>query len=167
MRFLKKLKKKLIGLTNKNKEVYFYSVGYYSYEDSAEIVLINKKFYTESQFKKLCLDISLYVYNNRIRLDHEEWGIKHHAREPESKDHAHLKRFDWMYSHVVNVLCKSYGFKVLKKTAMFSPFGWAQIDDEYDWASERQNDNDLMLLQKKITRQRILLIEKIKKNSDK
>lgn len=102
----------------KAKSQYFYDLGYYSYEENGACQLYHYKKFSQRDFEKF------------VALATSQ-AIKEHQPSNERitfQDILHSVEF---------LLIKKFGFKKVKFTAKFNTFGWADILDEKDWGSDR------------------------------
>ncbi len=136
-------------------EVYFYDVGYYSYEEAPSIMIFHNKKFTEKEFRDLCASITANIYKNRHQIKDMYY------RNEKLKTGV---RFEDLLGPLIDELCKNYGFDIIKTTASFSPSGHDNVDYLEDWEEEAgagYEGGDLHTIREKISNTRVLLIEKI------
>lgn len=151
------------------KDIYFYSVGYSSYEEAPSIILFSHKKYSKQEFMNICAEASMKVYDKIHEYKDINEYIKYIEDENElltEEEQGMLRgfsvKFDEIYRYVTKELCKNYGFKEIKIENLFMPFGWSNIVDETDWANDTMNDFDLQRIRDYIFTKKRLLSEKIK-----
>ena len=113
------------------KKIYFYEVGYWSYEESPVNILTNEKYFTQEQFNELVSDCALKVYDS-----------KNNEQLNSIREH-----FDTIRFGIIEMLILEFGFKELEISASFVPFGWASIEIK-DWKEVK--DPYLEILRRKI-----------------
>lgn len=113
-------------------KIYFYNVGYHSFEESPRRVLYSQQAYTEDQFRDLVSDVS-------VRVLAEEKDLKY----------GMYQKFEHIMDKVCYILIADYGFKELEVQASFMPFGWASLVDPEDWASEVGSNDDINIIRRK------------------
>lgn len=147
-------------------EIYFYIVGYDSCEENPEVVLTNEKHYTDSQFRELCADITVDIYNRRREIfkDNYEYADKHNAEMQNELDEDEdtpqevidgltydpNSKFENLIDKVIEILIDKHGFKNLTYSAKFIPFGWAKFVPKNDWSEYTEGDKDLIAIRSKI-----------------
>jgi len=134
-------------------EIYFYEVGYNSCEENPYSVLSNEKFYTEEQFRELCSDITVDLYNHRKEIWKDEYEISEKSKEDDGLDPDHYDprgSFEDLIGNVIKVLIDEHGFKSILNTARFMPFGWAKFIPKNDWREYTENDKDILAIRNKI-----------------
>lgn len=97
----------------------FYKIGYHSEEDSDYDTLMHEATFTKEQFDGMVEEAFTAILD--LRLD--EFVTRHY--------------FDDIHSHVVNAMCKSFGFQYVVFAAQFSANGWEWLPGE-----EHKNDDD-------------------------
>lgn len=113
--------------------MFYYEVGYDSYEEAPIVTLISEKEYTQDQFDELVSDCTIKVHN-----------------APKDKEMYYSGTFGNIMDMVIKMLVSDFGFKEPIFQARFQPFGWASIVDENDWEQATKNDKQLNLIRKKI-----------------
>lgn len=94
---------------------YFYSIGYYSYEESSYTQLVHEKKYTEKDLQKLIEEAVVAVI-------------------PEVKKERHyVSSFQDVYHEAIDYLVKKKGFRYLEFETKWDCFGWASIFDKESW----------------------------------
>ena len=141
-------------------KIYFYNVGYDSYEESPSVVLYHNQKFSEKEFQNLCASVTAKIYKNRDKLSESRHFILY-----ENKKLKTGIKFEDLYRLLTDELCKNHGFKKIEYSSIFSPFGWAQVDDEKDWNENGVGDegSDLKAKRDKIFSTRIILTERVKK----
>lgn len=105
--------------------MYFYNIGYNSYEESDYSQLWHEKKYSEKEFKEIIFKIILDIFKNRTEED-KKWE----------------KTFQHILPEVVEQLIENFGFKEVEFDAEFNVFGWADLTDENDWKQVRDEELD-------------------------
>jgi len=141
------------------KNVYYYEVGYNSYEEAPIWTLSHEKKFTKKEFDNILLDASEEVFlklqkqwNEELYKTDEEYlkeQEEYRKRDPNYLEHLMYDSFDNLYSDVVNLLIEKYGFEKLKISHSFIPFGWASVLID-DW--ENDTNKELVLLRKRLSK---------------
>lgn len=108
--------------------MYYYQVGYNSYEECPSYTLMSKTLYNQEEFDELISNVFIEVYNKNKKL----------------------YRIDTLLTNVLELLVEKYNFIAPKVECNFSPFGWASIIDKNDWNHDR--DKQLTLITNKLTK---------------
>lgn len=127
------------------KKIYFYEVGYWSYEESPVNILTNEKYFTQEQFNELVSDCALKVYDSK---NNEQLNsIREHNDKADDELDKLEVTFDTIRFGIIEMLILEFGFKELEISASFVPFGWASIEIK-DWKEVK--DPYLEILRRKI-----------------
>jgi hypothetical protein len=110
--------------------MYYYQVGYGSYEESDIHTLKHEKQFTQEQFDELVSDCVVKVYHSQ-------------------PDDYMRKQLMWLNDKVIELLVSEYGFQKPVFQASFIAFGWADLDDPDDWKPTVE-DAQLDLIRAKI-----------------
>jgi len=133
---------------------YLYKIGYYSYEDSAEIVLIHERQIPKKEFRNMFVESTLELLLNRRELccwldtpegDYHDYEKKNFTDDTytryegkeydnieeflEERGHKHWTHFSEIYKHVANLMVEMYGFKLAEYEQDESVNGWGGICD--------------------------------------
>lgn len=109
--------------------MYFYSIGYTDWEDCPHITLTHTTLYTQEEFNQILLDAYVDVSKVSEKL-HNNW---YSTLNNEDKLYSNYKpRIDNLYSGVIELLRKDYGFKDIKINAYFMPSNTISIMDDED-----------------------------------
>lgn len=112
--------------------MYYYEVGYGSYEDSGRIMLSHETLYDDAAFRQMCIDVS------KLAMDKYQQKFQ--------DDDITRISFDELYTFVAEALIEQYGFQQVIPSAGFFPFGWSNILDQDDWKTHRDEDLEAMRL---------------------
>ncbi len=119
----------------------YYEIGYHSYEEAPQIILISDKEYSQQEFKQLCAQVTVDIYNNRKQLFKDQY-----AAIEEDKDafdgYDPKGRFEYLLHDVVDKLISDHAFRRLEIKAEFSPFGWAYFIPKDDWKQDGIGNKD-------------------------
>lgn len=117
--------------------MYFYTVGYGSYEDSGNISLVHRKEYTEEEFENMVKECAKIVTEQYLYKEKEK-RIKDKERLQFTLEFNDPLKVDFsdIYEKVADLLCIKYTFKKLKYTQRYSVFGWANLVGENNWEEE-------------------------------
>lgn len=115
--------------------MYFYRIGFYSYEESNYLVVFSEKKYTKEEFNKLVIDIAAPIVleqqkKNVLQVEEDiaEFKKENLKYDAESmRENAKSVTWDSVYREVAEVLCLKYGFNMLEYQAEFSLFSWSNI----------------------------------------
>lgn len=118
-------------------KIYFYNVGYHSFEESPRRVLYSQRAYTEEQFRDLVSDVSIQVLSE------------------ENLKYGMYQKFEHIMDKVCQILIADFDFKELEVQASFMPFGWASLVDPEDWASEVGSNDDINIIRRKAAEKNI------------
>jgi len=102
--------------------MYFYQIGYHSYEDSAKHLVMNKKLYSDKEFKTL---ISILYIEELLKIETDINELT-------------IENID--FTIIIERLVKEFGFIKPEITTRFSPFGWASIKEDSDWREIKDKD---------------------------
>lgn len=121
--------------------VFFYEVGYYSYEDSGFYQIYHTHRYSPEDFEKLVIEVALQVIEAKMPEENEHLS-RYLDYDPAKDDSGYHRRiaeeaaqgwnftFSEIYSGIVKVLCANYGFKQIKFSARYSIDGWSRLREE-------------------------------------
>lgn len=128
--------KQLIYIMEKKEmdNMYFYSVGYGSYEDSGYIQFTHSSKFSDEQLERVVEDCLFEVL--------KKFGTED-SNFSELMFHGDRERY-------FMTAMKKRGFVPLKYTARFSVFGWANSIDPEDWEETLRGDNVTRRLQKNL-----------------
>ena len=133
---------------------HLYRIGYYSYEDSGEVVLIHDRKISKEEFQNMFVEATLEILINRrakIRwLDTPEGGYHDHEKKEftegtyrrydgkeydtmeeylEERGYKYWTHFSDIYREVVFIMVELYGFAVAEYEQDESVNGWGGICD--------------------------------------
>ena len=111
--------------------MYYYKIGYWSFEETSSYTLMNENEFTEEQFDELVVDCIASVF----------------------KENKSCKNFEKIINKVIKMLEDEFGFKQPIVKASFIPFGWANFDDPDDWKPQVEDDK-LELIRSKVAKNR-------------
>ena len=109
--------------------MYFYEVGYWSYEESPSYTLINEKEFSKEEFDDLVSNCAFEVLM--------------------SINESMYDSFQDITSKIIDILEDKHGFKQPIIKSSFNPFGWASVYDKNDWKPQ-VNDEQLELIRSKV-----------------
>jgi len=134
---------------------YLYRIGYYSEEDSAEIVLIHERKISKKEFRNMFVEATLEILLNRREtvnwFNSPEGGysdyskkqfientyIKHEGKEYvtmeeylEERGHQKWTNFSHIYKEVASIMVELYGFEIAVYDQDEAVNGWGGICDE-------------------------------------
>jgi len=115
--------------------IFFYSVGYYSYEDSGYIALMHEQQFSEEEFNGMvvaCSDAVAQRAKEHFERE-EDFGFRGYYNSFDEIIHIN---FSHIYEEIVNEMCLQYNFIQVKYQAGFSLFGWPNFNVEKDWDYE-------------------------------
>jgi len=107
-------------------ETYFYRLGHECPEDSDWVTLMHEDCFDNVAFELLVMGVLPDVVRRLI----EENKIER-LKKPVT--------FQSLFNSVAEQLCEKHGFRVIKYSATFMPFGWADVTDRESWANEPDN----------------------------
>ncbi len=118
--------------------MFYYSIGYNSYEDSESIKLCHEKKFDNNEFEKIvisCTDIVADRLKEDLQkgYDEKQYDLYYDFKK------ILVVHFASIYQIFADVLCEKYGFKIVKDTCSFYLFGWPNMMIENDW-DEEKND---------------------------
>lgn len=108
--------------------MYFYSIGYTSYEECPDITLCHEKIFTSEELE----DLIIKSMRDIIPTLDFEYSFQSNFSEL-------LMGYDPNRKNVIDILCYKYGFIPLKYTATFRAFGWASVFDHEDWKEDSKS----------------------------
>ena len=111
--------------------MFFYEVGYGSYEDSGYIQLFHKKEFSEEEFEALILEVAPEAAERSLERQESL------EDETQKGDYYRGHRFEDMYPHIAALLIEKHGFREISYCARYSVFGWPNLLDKSDWGSDR------------------------------
>jgi hypothetical protein len=103
-------------------EMYFYKIGYHSYEESAFAELTHENKYTDEEIHNI-------VSNAVIRVLQEIVAKK--------KKCIFNSSYEGLHDLITEDLIEMDGFKKVKYQSIWSCFGWASVTNEEDWEGQR------------------------------
>lgn len=121
--------------------MYFYEVGYSSYEEAPTYTLISEKEYTQVEFDELVADCIVESYFIKTAEDKKRMIEENIVLEDDMKDYDYYDKVDNLLSHAIEILVAQHGFIQPEFKCIFQPFGWASIKNPDDW----KNDTDAQL----------------------
>ncbi len=121
--------------------MYFYLVGYSSYEEAPTYTLMCNKEYTQSEFDILLSDciVEAYFLCTSDKSKFEE--IEAVAGLEEYDYHSRLEN---LIGPAIEILVSKHDFIEPQFKCSFQPFGWASIKNEDDWKGEKDKQLDLV-----------------------
>lgn len=123
--------------------MYYYNIGYFSFEDSGYVQLVHSKKFTEEEFNEMvyiCFGDVIKKIKKEIAMPIEELE-KYYSDKDNDEDyifwHCDYNNkislcFMDIYRYIAYMLCKNFGFEYLKFEADFSIFGWDNLNDKED-----------------------------------
>jgi len=122
--------------------IYYYRVGYGSYEDSGDVMLSHKDKFTPTQFRRLCIKVApdaarKYISGKRTQ---KCFGGCCMYGERTLSDMT----FSELYPFIAEQLTEQYGFTLVKQQAGYFLFGWPNIMDPESWKGQRDGDLDVI-----------------------
>lgn len=134
---------------------YLYRIGYYSYEDSGEVVLSHNRQISKREFRNMFVEATLELLLNRRELccwldtpegeyhdyDKEKF-LNDTYRRHEGKEYATIEEylkergsqyfthFSDVYKQVANLMVEMYGFELVQYEQSESVDGWGAICDK-------------------------------------
>jgi len=112
--------------------MYFYNIGYNSYEECPDVTLCHEKQYTRDEIE----EIIIKAIRELIPLRKFDYSYQSNFGDI-------LMGHDPKQKNVIELLCEKYGFMSIKYTAQFSAFGWASIFDKEDWRTDSESLNKI------------------------
>lgn len=107
--------------------MYFYNIGYNSYEECPDVTLCHEKEFTREDLENMVIEaIKEIIPQRKFDYDFKE-------------NYGDLLFSSYEGKCVLDVLCDGFGFSRIKYTAQFSAFGWASIFDDDDWESDSKS----------------------------
>jgi len=133
--------------------MYFYQLGYSSYEESDSVSLSHEKKFSKEEFNNFFIEATLELLLNRrdrhVQLETEEGEIRNRdfclklleknsndfkLEENETKEdfiekhgHRYWSRFNYIFRDVVEIMIEKYDFKKIKYTQSSFVDGWGKI----------------------------------------
>lgn len=125
---------------------YNYQIGYWSHEDSINKTLTHEKFFTKEQFNDLVSDCFVKAFNMRYKMD----------SELDDDDFTTEKNYSIsdLIGQVIDDLINHFGFQEITHQSSFFSFGWSNLNDTSGWNSETKNDEGIVLINKKLNKQK-------------
>jgi hypothetical protein len=108
------------------KDIYYYVLGYNSYEDSEKTGLTHTKKFTEADIE----DFLVEYLNSRKNL-------------PSKTIIGRNTLAEIIPYGFISFLCRKKGFKKIKYEARYFKFGWPDIFDKNDWKGQRDGLNSI------------------------
>ncbi len=115
--------------------MYFYSLGYGSYEDSDRITLASEAKMSKEAFEEIVLAASVEVVREIIE--------KRSRANDNEDDFEYTHNFSNIYEAVADKM-QTCGFRRIKYVADVSPFGWPSIFTKGDWESQRGSEDSFL-----------------------
>jgi len=121
--------------------MYLYRIGYYSYEDSGEVVLLHKKKISKKVFRNMFVEATLELLLNRrdlpfcdSRLDEGEWkgnlGKEYKKIFPKDDEISfNYTKFYSIYTGVAKIMVELFGFELAQYEQVEEVDGWGGIVD--------------------------------------
>lgn len=112
--------------------LYFYRVGYGSYEDSGVIAITHEKKFTNAEFENMILEVVPGILERKHKKEMKKWEEVDY-REDEDPEYKRVEREVWalnvrfeeIYPLIGKALCRKFGFKPVKYKADYFVWGWA------------------------------------------
>ncbi len=123
--------------------MYFYSIGYTDWEDCPHITLTHTVLYTQDEFNQILLDAYVDVSKISEKL-HKEWYDTFND-ENRKLYHQYVPRIDNLYSGVIELLRKDYGFKDININAYFMPSNTISIISDEDGDPSDLSEENILL----------------------
>ena len=114
-------------------EMYVYSIGYHTCEESDYEYLNHKEKFSKEQLTAVthdCVLEVLMVVKEKKKIDENEY----------------LHSYQDIHHEVIEKLIKKYKFEKLKVEETWEVFGWASLFKPGDWDSYREEPDDLTAL---------------------
>lgn len=121
--------------------MYFYEVGYSSYEEAPTYTLMSEKEYTQKQFDELVADCMIEAYfletsKHQKRMIDEGIVERNVDDEDDEELYDYHAKVDHLLSPAIDILVNVHGFSQPEFLCRFQPFGWASIKDPEDWKGD-------------------------------
>ena len=115
--------------------MFYYSIGYGSYEDSDYIQLMHETEFGKRKFEQIIFDAVPFVLEE-LKTDFLNKDAKYHWYYDFYDKRLHIG-FDALFSIFAEVLCEHFGFERMGYTASFHLFGWPNMMEEDSWDHEK------------------------------
>ena len=120
--------------------LYYYQIGYGSYEDSDDVMLSHEQKFTEKQFRDLCFEAAPQAARNYVGHRKLKYIKKLLCRPRRRKEIT----FQDLFPFVAEQLIMHHGFKLVQSEQRFFMFGWPNIMDPKHWEDQRDEDLDAL-----------------------
>lgn len=142
--------------------MYFYSIGYSSYEDSDYIALIHKEKYSDNEFFDIIYSSIPFVAEKLkadILLDDSEydWFYNHY-------DKMLNINFGFLYKIIAEILIEKFEFEKIEYQSELILFGWPNVMQEKDWDYDNPKYNKIAELIRKELKDAPINPNRTKKN---
>ena len=101
--------------------IFYYKIGYSSYEESGYVELIHAHSFTRQQITEMIAEAILDILKNRTEDDY------YHS-------------YQCFHSKVAKWLTENKGFKRIKYDQTWDVFGWGSVFVADDWAQDRDSE---------------------------
>jgi len=112
--------------------MYYYSIGYTSYEDSGFAVLMNEQQFSSGEFNAMVFScVSLVAQETKSYYEQSEFqtGFGYYS----VYDKLINVKFSDIYETIADKLCEKFDFAKLEYQADFALFGWPNLNEKEDW----------------------------------
>lgn len=139
--------------------MYFYDVGYQTYEDSDAVVLGHSKKFSRTQLEKMIFAVLPSILDAHIEKDEESKQklYDHYQQSFVTTGSKSCIVFSDIYEQISDALCKQYGFTKISFATRYHVFGWANLLSKKDWLHERNYDDNLIRLTEMLEKQGYLV----------
>ncbi len=127
--------------------MYFYSVGYCSYEDSDYIALVHQEKYSDDEFFDVIYSTLPFVVEKLkkdLLIEEYEYDWFY-----DKLDKMLNISFRCLYKIIAEVLVEKFGFEKVEYQSELILFGWPNIMQEKDWDYDNHKYNKIVELIRK------------------
>lgn len=121
--------------------MYFYNIGYCSYEDSYYAQLAHREKFSRERLKEMVFEVAADLLLKDI-FRYSRWDTR--LNREDKLVGVRYANFDYV---LINAICreliKRYNFEKVKFEATFYTFGWANIFDKDDWKEDIHDRGEL------------------------
>ena len=109
--------------------MYWYKIGYGTYEESNYVELKHEKLFTKEDITKMIAEAIVDIEKSK----------------PEKDRNWHQSSYQHFHKDVVQWLIENKGFVSVEYEVGWSVFGWASVFDINDWGTHGRGEEDQML----------------------
>jgi hypothetical protein len=129
--------------------MFFYEVGYTSYEEAPMYTLMSSKEYTQEEFDTLVADCMIEVYYIKSaewkkRLEEEGYVKPVIDEDDDEEEYDHYSKVDNLLTDTIEALVSKHGFSEPDFKCRFQPFGWGSIKNVEDWKGQTDSQLDFI-----------------------